>query len=77
MKGPRLLGAKGHGSAVGCVERLWKKVLKFDGPCGPKGCGIAHGGHWVARVQRVEVGACGAVGIGTGTGAVLSSIPEG
>ena len=28
-------------------------------------------------VQRVEVGACGAVGIGTGTGAVLSSIPEG
>ena len=68
------MGAKGHGSAVGCVE---KKVLKFDGPYGPKGCGIAHGGHWVARVQRVEVGACGAVGIGTGTGAVLSSIPEG
>ena len=48
------MGAKGHGSAVGCVERLWKKVLKFDGPCGPKGCGIAHGGHWVARVQRVQ-----------------------
>ena len=71
------MGTKEHGSAVGCVERLWKKVRKFDGPCGPKGCGIAHGGHWVARVQRVEVGACGAVGIGTGTGAVLSSIPEG
>ena len=51
MSGPRLLGAKGHGSAVGCVERLWKKVLKFDRP---KGCGIAHGGHWVARVQRVQ-----------------------
>ena len=54
-----------------------RRVRKFDGPCGPKGGGIAHGGHWVARVQRVEVGACGAVGIGTGTGAVLSSIPEG
>lgn len=29
----------------------------------------------VQRIQRVEVGACGAVGIGTGT--VLSSIPVG
>ena len=29
------------------------------------------------RIQRVEVGACGAVGIGTGTWAVLSRIPEG
>ena len=28
-------------------------------------------------VQRVVVGACGAVGIGTGIWAVLSSIPEG
>ena len=82
MRELRLLGAKGHGSAVGCGKRflsltgpMGRRVRKFDGPCGPKGCGIAHGGHWVARVQRVEVGACGAVGIGTG--AVLSSIPEG
>ena len=38
MKGGlRLLGAKGHGSAVGCVEGLWKKVLKFDRPNGPEG----------------------------------------
>ena len=39
--GLRPSGAKGHGSAVGCVERLWKKVLKFDGAFGPEGCGIA------------------------------------
>ena len=46
------------------------------GPMGPRVV-VSPGGHWVAQVQRVEVGACGAVGIGTGTGAVLSSIPEG
>ena len=32
---------------------------------------------WGLRVQRVVVGACGAVGIGTGTWAVLSCIPVG
>ena len=47
------------------------------GPVGTRVVVSPMGGHWVARVQRVEVGACGAVGIGTGTGAVLSSVPEG
>ncbi len=29
----RPLGAKGHRlAAAGCVEGLWKKVLKMDGP---------------------------------------------
>ena len=32
---------------------------------------------WGLRVQRVEVGAYGAVGIGTGTWVVLSGIPVG
>ena len=27
--------------AAGCVEGLWKRVLKFDGAFGPEGCGIA------------------------------------
>ena len=33
---------------------LGLRGLKFDGPFGPEGFGIAHGGHWVARVQRVQ-----------------------
>ena len=28
------MGAKGHGSAVGCVERLWKRFLSLTGPMG-------------------------------------------
>ena len=28
---------KGRGSAAGCVEGLWKKVLKMDRPYGPEG----------------------------------------
>ena len=50
------MGAKGRGFTAGCeegcVERLCRKVLrfdrplgrrvlKFDGPFGPEGCGIA------------------------------------
>ena len=34
------------------------------GPVGPRVVVSPMGGHWVARVQRVEVGACGAVGTG-------------
>ena len=51
--------------ATGCVEGLWKKVLKidrpdgrrvlkFDGAFGPEGCGIALWGRRAARVQKVQ-----------------------
>ena len=33
---------------------MGRKVLKFDSPSGAEGCGIAYGGHWVARVQKVQ-----------------------
>ena len=58
---------KGHGSAAGCVEGLWKKVLKVDRPLAggflsltalqAEGCGGA------LRAQIIkEGGAAGAAG---------------
>ena len=53
MRGAAPVGREGARLRRGLCRKVVEKVLKFDGPCGPKGCGIAHGGHWVARVQRV------------------------
>ena len=49
--------------------------LRVDGPLGRR---FLRGLSLTAALPlRVVVGACGAVGVGTGTWAVLSSIPEG
>ena len=43
----------GTADAAGCVEGLWKKVLGFDGPCGPEGCGLPlRAMSFISRLRR-------------------------